>query len=150
MSLIYCKLFRMQIHLSSSSASHGSICRMPLLFLMNIFTNTASFSIPRIAMTASSLFSNLGHMVALLLCGKNNLMLMPLFSNPHPVVSLLFPSKSLAFQTSIHITIYLTTSGRDAEFMEDLAILQNTIDIVNERYPDAVVSLLMKASSLLF
>ena len=49
------------------------------------------------------------------------------------------------FQTSIHITIYLSTSVR--EFMEDLALLQDTIDMVSEKYPDSTVFLCGNANA---
>ena len=41
------------------------------------------------------------------------------------------------YKPSIHITVYLSTSGRDADFMKDLAQLQDTIDYANEKYPDS-------------
>ena len=37
------------------------------------------------------------------------------------------------YQTTVHITIYLSTSGREAEFMRDLALLQDTIDTATEK-----------------
>ena len=43
------------------------------------------------------------------------------------------------YQVSIHITIYLTTSGRDPEFIRDLAMLEDTIDMVTEKFPNSVV-----------
>ena len=39
----------------------------------------------------------------------------------------------------MHITIYLSTSGREAEFMRDLALLQDTIDTASEKYPDSIL-----------
>lgn len=42
------------------------------------------------------------------------------------------------FQTSIHINIYLSTAGHEANFMEDLAVLEDTIDTLSEKYPDSV------------
>ena len=38
-------------------------------------------------------------------------------------------------QTFIHITIHLSTSGHEAEFLQD------TIDMVSEKYPDSIVLL---------
>ena len=45
------------------------------------------------------------------------------------------------YQTSAHITIYLTTSGssKDAQFTQDLALLQENIDHVSEKYPDSLL-----------
>ena len=41
--------------------------------------------------------------------------------------------------TSIHITIYLPTAGKDREFFEELAKLDDCIDNLTEEYPDAVL-----------
>ena len=46
-----------------------------------------------------------------------------------------FPEAS----TSIHITIYLPTSGQDAQFIEELAKLDNCIQEMTEEYPDALL-----------
>ena len=43
------------------------------------------------------------------------------------------------YQTSIHITVYLSTAGRDAEFMKDLVVLQNTIDHLGDKFPDSLI-----------
>ena len=43
------------------------------------------------------------------------------------------------YRTSIHITIYLTTSGRDPDFVKDLVHLQDTIDFINDKYPEASI-----------
>ena len=45
------------------------------------------------------------------------------------------------YQTSAHITVYLTTSGssKDAQFIRDLAQLQETIEYVSEKYPDILI-----------
>ena len=42
-------------------------------------------------------------------------------------------------QTSIHITVYLSTAGKDNDFMKDLANLQATIDNIVEKYPDSLL-----------
>ena len=63
-----------------------------------------------------------------------------------PYISVLDPTSShvlaIAYekpglQTSIHITVYLSTAGKDSDFMKDLANLQATIDIVVDKYPDS-------------
>ena len=43
------------------------------------------------------------------------------------------------FQPTIHINIYLPTSGREKEFIDALANLQNTVDELSEKYPTALV-----------
>ena len=43
------------------------------------------------------------------------------------------------YRTSVHITVYLSTSGKDSDFMRDLANLQDTIDHVNEKYPGNIL-----------
>ena len=43
------------------------------------------------------------------------------------------------YQTSIHITVYLSTAGKDGEFMKDLVLLQNTIDHLGDKYPDSLI-----------
>ena len=43
------------------------------------------------------------------------------------------------YAISTHITVHLSTSGRDADFMRDLAHLQDTIDHVNEKYPESLI-----------
>ena len=43
------------------------------------------------------------------------------------------------YQTSIHITVYLSTAGKDAEFMKDLVLLQNTIDHLGDKFPDSLI-----------
>ena len=45
------------------------------------------------------------------------------------------------FQTSIHITVYLPTAGKDAQFLKELALLQDIIDHASEKYPDSQVFL---------
>ena len=65
-----------------------------------------------------------------------------------PYITVLEPSSSRVlallldipgYQVSIHITVYLSTSGKDSDFMKDLAHLQETIDIVSEKYPESLV-----------
>ena len=52
----------------------------------------------------------------------------------HPsVLPILFTPPGL--QKSVHLTIYLPTSGKEAEFMECLALLNNTIEEVKVNYP---------------
>ena len=64
-----------------------------------------------------------------------------------PYVTILEPTSSRilvlvldvpGFQVNIHINIYLPTSGKEEEFMEQLALLEDTIDHINEKYPDSV------------
>ena len=43
------------------------------------------------------------------------------------------------YKVSIHITVYLTTCGRDPDFFKDLVHLQDTLDYVNEKYPEASI-----------
>ena len=43
------------------------------------------------------------------------------------------------YQTSIHITIYLPTAGKESEFVKELSILQNTIDKLCDEHPDSLV-----------
>ena len=43
------------------------------------------------------------------------------------------------YRISAHITVYLSTAGRDADFMRDLANLQDTIDEINEKHPGALI-----------
>ena len=45
------------------------------------------------------------------------------------------------FQTTIHISVYLPTAGKDAEFMKELSILQDTSDLVSDKYSDSLVFL---------
>ena len=40
---------------------------------------------------------------------------------------------------SIHITIYLPTSGKEAEFIDALALLDNTIDDLKNVHPEATI-----------
>ena len=42
------------------------------------------------------------------------------------------------YQTSIHVNIYLHTAGKESAFMEDLALLEDTLDELAESYPDSV------------
>ena len=65
-----------------------------------------------------------------------------------PYISVLDPDSShvlaLSYekpglQTSIHITVYLSTAGKDNDFMKDLANLQATIDNIVEKYPDSLL-----------
>ena len=42
-------------------------------------------------------------------------------------------------QTSAHINIYLPTAGRENEFVDELATLQNTIEDISEKYPAAII-----------
>ena len=43
------------------------------------------------------------------------------------------------YQVSIHVTIYLSTAGKDPEFMEDLTLLSDTIDDIQEKHPDCIL-----------
>ena len=43
------------------------------------------------------------------------------------------------YQISVHITIYLTTSGNDPKFVQDLALLQETINNTSQKYPESVM-----------
>ena len=65
-----------------------------------------------------------------------------------PYISIIEPSSSRVLamvldkpghQTSIHINIYLHTAGTDPAFLQDLAILEETIDDAMDKYSDAVV-----------
>ena len=65
-----------------------------------------------------------------------------------PYITILEPSSShiLALilekpglQTSVHITVYLPTAGKEAEFVRELSVLQDTIDNVGDNYPDALI-----------
>ena len=65
-----------------------------------------------------------------------------------PYVTILEPTSSRilvlvldvpGFQVSIHINIYLPTAGKEEEFMEQLALLEDTIDHINEKYADSVL-----------
>ena len=65
-----------------------------------------------------------------------------------PYVTVLDPSSSRilalvldkpGYQVSVHITIYLATAGKDPEFIGDLAELEDTIDIISEKYPNSIV-----------
>ena len=51
------------------------------------------------------------------------------------------------YQISIHITIYLTTAGKDSQYMEDLSTLELTIDELSEKYPDSVLYIRGDANS---
>ena len=51
------------------------------------------------------------------------------------------------YQVSVHINIYLTTSGKEAEFMEDITLLEDTFDTVSEKYPDSVLFIRGDANS---
>ena len=44
-------------------------------------------------------------------------------------------------QTSVHITLYLPTAGKDVEFMKELALLQDIIDHACDEYPDSLIFL---------
>ena len=65
-----------------------------------------------------------------------------------PYITIIEPSSSRVLamvldkpghQISIHINIYLHTAGKDPEFLQDLAILEETIEDAIEKYLDAVV-----------
>ena len=43
------------------------------------------------------------------------------------------------FQVSIHINIYLSTAGKESEFVQDLALLEDTIEDAYEKYPHSVL-----------
>ena len=43
------------------------------------------------------------------------------------------------FQPTIHINIYLPTSGLDKQYLDELASLQNIIDDLSEKYPTSLV-----------
>ena len=51
------------------------------------------------------------------------------------------------YQVSIHINIYLSTAGKEACFIEDLSVLEDTIDILNEKHPDSVLYIRGDANS---
>ena len=65
-----------------------------------------------------------------------------------PYITVLEPSSSRVlalvldkpgYQVSIHISLYLSTYGKDADFMKDLSHLQETIDMAVEKYPGSLV-----------
>ena len=73
-----------------------------------------------------------------------------------PYVTIMEPSSSRilvlvldvpGYQISIHVNIYLSTAGKDTDFMEDLALLEDTIDQLNEKYPDSVLFIRGDANS---
>ena len=43
------------------------------------------------------------------------------------------------YQVTIHINIYLSTSGKETEFVQELALLEDTIDAASEAYPDSII-----------
>ena len=43
------------------------------------------------------------------------------------------------YQLSIHVNVYLHTAGKEANFIEDLALLESTIEEVFEKYPNSVL-----------
>ena len=61
----------------------------------------------------------------------------------------IIPTNSTAFlpvvftmpglQTSIHLTVYLPTHGRENDFISDLAELRNCLDELDARFPDHVL-----------
>ena len=60
----------------------------------------------------------------------------------HPVQSPAFLPLILQLpgaQTSVHIAVYLPTSGKDYEFISELANLKNCIDDIREMYGDPVL-----------
>ena len=50
---------------------------------------------------------------------------------------------------TVHITIYLPTSGLDAEFVEELSSLENVLDDILETHPKATVFIRGDANSSL-
>ena len=65
-----------------------------------------------------------------------------------PYVSIIEPSTSRVLaivlekpgmETSIHITVYLPTAGKDADFARELSILQEAIDHIIEKYSDSQI-----------
>ena len=52
---------------------------------------------------------------------------------------LVFVLDKPGYQVTVHITIYLPTAGKDPEYIGELAVLEDTIDIVSEQYPDSIV-----------
>ena len=65
-----------------------------------------------------------------------------------PYITILEPSSSRiltmvldkpGYQVTIHINIYLSTSGKETEFVQELALLEDTIDAVSEAYPDSII-----------
>ena len=73
-----------------------------------------------------------------------------------PYVTLMEPASSRilvlvldvpGYQITIHINIYLSTAGKDSAFMEDLALLEDTIDQMNEKYPDSLLFIRGDANS---
>ena len=65
-----------------------------------------------------------------------------------PYVTILEPSSSRiltmvldkpGYPVTIHINIYLSTAGKEIEFVQELALLEDTIDNAMETYPDSTV-----------
>ena len=65
-----------------------------------------------------------------------------------PYITILEPSSSRilvlvldkpGYQISIHINIYLSTAGKEPDFLEDLALLEETAEAAFEKYPDSVL-----------
>ena len=52
-------------------------------------------------------------------------------------------------QTSIHINVYLPTAGKESRYVEELALLEATIENVSETYPNALVYVRGDANSVL-
>ena len=42
------------------------------------------------------------------------------------------------YQPSVHINIYLPTAGREDEFVEELSVLENVVDDILEKHPNAL------------
>ena len=51
------------------------------------------------------------------------------------------------YQISIHLNIYLHTAGKEANFLEDLAQLEDILDEVSEKYPDSITYIRGDANS---
>ena len=73
-----------------------------------------------------------------------------------PYISVLEPTSSRilaivldmpGYQVSAHIAIYLPTAGKDSEFVEELAILEATIDHIHEKYPSCCLYIRGDANS---
>ena len=43
------------------------------------------------------------------------------------------------YQVTCHLTIYLSTAGKDPQYTADLALLEDTIDHINEKFPNCIL-----------
>ena len=87
------------------------------------------------------LANSLAHGGTLILCWKHSLdqyiKIIEVDTSRFLVVVLNIPGHPL----SIHICLYLPTSGRNTEYLEELARLEKTIDDLDSQYPDATIYL---------